>query len=82
MGQEILKQQQELEERIRGFEQDDGEVGEETTERLKELDEAMRTWEGQNEGMMRELGGKVGLDELTVLTNRVRLQRFPSLNRR
>jgi hypothetical protein len=82
MGQEILKQQQELEERIRGFEQDDGEVGEETTERLKVLDEAMRTWEGQNEGMMRELGGKVGLDEPTVLTNRVRLQRFPSLNRR
>jgi len=60
MGQEILKQQQELEERIRGFEDDDSEeVVEGTRERLKELDDAMRAWESQNEGMMRELGGKV-----------------------
>jgi hypothetical protein len=63
MGQEILKQQQELEERIRGFEdaEDEGdEVGEDGKERLRELDEAMKVWENQNEGMMRELGGKVG----------------------
>jgi hypothetical protein len=63
MGQEILRQQQELEERIRGFEDEEGEgedqVGEETKARLQELDEAMRAWESQNEGMMRELGGKV-----------------------
>jgi len=64
MGQEILKQQQELEERIRGFEEDEEEgeeeVGESTKSKLKELDSAMRSWENQNEGMMRELGGKVG----------------------
>lgn len=60
MGQEILKQQQELEERIRGFEEDEEEVGDETRERLRELEGAMSAWESQNEGMMRELGGKVG----------------------
>jgi len=61
LGQEILKQQQELEERIRGFEEEGegDELGEEGRERLKELDEAMKVWENQNEGMMRELGGKV-----------------------
>ncbi len=65
MGQEILKQQQELEEKIRGFEDEEGEgdeeVGEITKSRLRELDEAMQNWENQNEGMMRELGGKVSL---------------------
>jgi hypothetical protein len=61
MGQEILKQQQELEERIRDFEEDDDEeVGQGTKTKLKELDDAMRMWESQNEDMMRELGGKVG----------------------
>lgn len=61
MGQEILKQQQELEERIRGFEEDGkDEVGEGTQDTLHELDDAMRAWESQNEGMIRELGGKVG----------------------
>jgi len=61
MGQEILKQQQELEERIRGFEEDGkDEVGEGTQDKLHELDDAMRAWESQNEGMIRELGGKVG----------------------
>lgn len=62
MGQEILKQQQELEERIQAFEDEDEgdeEVGEETKSKLKDLDDAMRGWEHQNEGMMRELGGKV-----------------------
>jgi len=63
MGQEILKQQQELEERIQGFEEEEEEgeeeVGETTKSKLKELDDAMRSWESQNEGMMRELGGKV-----------------------
>lgn len=60
MGQEILKQQQELEERIRDFEEDDDEeVGHSTKTKLKELDDAMRMWESQNEDMMRELGGKV-----------------------
>lgn len=63
MGQEILKQQQELEERIKDFEADadDGEdeVGEATRSKLQELDNAMREWETQNEGMRRELGGKV-----------------------
>lgn len=70
MGQEILKQQTELEERIRGFEndEDDEEVGEGTKQKLTELDEAMRTWENQNEGMMRELGGKVGYGGETSLT--------------
>ena len=62
MGQEILKQQQELEERIRGFEEDeDEEIGQGTKTKLKDLDDAMRAWESQNEDMMRELGGKVGL---------------------
>jgi hypothetical protein len=63
MGQEILKQQQELEERIKAFEDEDEgeeEVGEETKSKLKDLDDAMKGWEHQNEGMMRELGGKVG----------------------
>lgn len=60
MGQEILKQQQELEERIRGFDDDDdGEVGEATRSRLKELDEDMRAWEEQNDTMMKDLGAKV-----------------------
>jgi hypothetical protein len=68
MGQEILKQQQELEERIRGFEDEgEDEVGDETKERLRELDSAMKAWESQNEGMMRELGGKVSLDKWTLL---------------
>lgn len=63
MGQEILKQQQELEERIRDFEEnDDGDdIGDDTKGRLRELDDAMRAWEMQNEGMMRELGGKVNI---------------------
>ena len=69
IGQEILKQQQELEERIKGFEDDDTEeVGEGTKEKLRELDEAMRAWESQNEGMMRELGGKVGPRHLSGLS--------------
>ena len=62
MGQEILKQQQELETRIKGFDDDedaDDEVGEATKEKLKSLDEAMRQWEAQNDDMMMELGGKV-----------------------
>lgn len=61
MGQEILKQQQELEDRIREFEhdQEDDDVNLDTKGRLEELDEAMRSWEIQNEEMMRELGGKV-----------------------
>lgn len=60
MGQEILKQQQELEERIRGFQDvpEDG-LGDDAKAKLKELDAAMRAWEGQNEDMLRELGGKV-----------------------
>ena len=60
MGQEILKQQQELEERIKGFEaEEEEEVGEETQSRLKDLDADMRSWEEQNEDMMRGLGTKV-----------------------
>lgn len=62
MGQEILKQQQELEERIRTFAEageEDEEIDEETKSKLQDLDEAMDEWENQNEGMMRELGGKV-----------------------
>lgn len=60
MGQEILKQQQELEERIKDFEgEEDEEVGEETQSKLKDLDADMRSWEEQNEDMMRELGSKV-----------------------
>lgn len=63
MGQEILKQQQELEERIRGFEEGEGEdedeIGEETRKKLEDLDSAMRLWEDQNEGMMRSMGVKV-----------------------
>lgn len=60
MGQEILKQQQELEERIRGFDdQDEGEVGEATKSKLKQLDADMRSWEEQNEEMVRDLGAKV-----------------------
>ncbi|WWD10289.1 hypothetical protein V865_008424 [Kwoniella europaea PYCC6329] len=62
MGQEILKQQQDLEERIREFEDadesDEEEIREDTRERLRELDQAMRMWENQNEHMMRGLGGK------------------------
>lgn len=64
MGQEILRQQQELEERIRAFEGEGIEgdaIAEETKEKLRELDEAMKAWENQNEDMMRELGGKVRL---------------------
>jgi flagellar biosynthesis/type III secretory pathway chaperone len=63
MGQEILKQQQELEERIRSFEEEeqDDHVGEGTKTKLRDLDDAMRMWESQNEDMMRELGGKVSL---------------------
>lgn len=64
MGQEILRQQQELEERIRDFEGEGIEgdaIAEETKEKLRELDEAMKAWENQNEDMMRELGGKVRL---------------------
>ena len=63
MGPEILKQQQELEERIKAFEDEDEgaeEVGEETKSKLKALDEAMKGWEDQNEGMMRDLAGRVG----------------------
>lgn len=62
MGQEILRQQQELEERIRDFKDEGMEedaIGEETKDKLRELDEAMKAWENQNEDMMRELGGKV-----------------------
>lgn len=62
MGQEILRQQQELEERIRDFKDEGIEedaIGEETKDKLRELDEAMKAWENQNEDMMRELGGKV-----------------------
>nr|ODN99720.1 hypothetical protein L204_02153 [Cryptococcus depauperatus CBS 7855] len=62
MGQEILKQQQELEERIREFEEENivgDEIDDETNDKLRELDQAMRNWESQNEDMMRELGGKM-----------------------
>jgi hypothetical protein len=60
MGQEILKQQQELEERIKDFEEEgEDDVGDEARSRLRDLDNAMKTWEDQNEGMLRELGAKV-----------------------
>lgn len=61
MGSELLKQQQELEERIKSFQEEDSEeeLGMEGRRRLRELDAAMLAWESQNEGMMRELGGKV-----------------------
>ena len=62
MGQEMVKQQSELEERMRGFDEtseDDGEVGEGTKQRLTELDQAVDRWERENEGMMRELGSRV-----------------------
>jgi hypothetical protein len=60
MGQEILKQQQELEERIKDFEEEgEDDVGDEAKSRLRDLDNAMKTWEDRNEGMLRELGAKV-----------------------
>ena len=65
MGQEILRQQQELEERVKGFESEeaegDEEVGESTKDKFRDLDGAMKRWEDHNDGMMRELGGKVRL---------------------
>lgn len=67
MGQEILKQQQELEERIRDFEEGEelDSLDRDSKGRLKELDEAMRAWEAQNDEMMRELGGKVSRSSST-----------------
>jgi hypothetical protein len=60
MGQEILRQQQELEERIRLVEEDaEDEVGEETREKLAELEEAMQGWEMTNESMLKDLGSRV-----------------------
>jgi hypothetical protein len=63
MGQQILSQQAELEERIRALEQaeiEDGDgIGEGTRSRLMELEQAMKGWESQNDEIMRELGGKV-----------------------
>lgn len=74
MGQEILKQQQELEERIKGFEaEEEEEVGEETQSRLKDLDADMRSWEEQNEDMMRGLGAKVSPPTYRSIANRQNL---------
>ncbi len=62
MGQQILEQQAELEARIRGLEEDDrsndnAEIGEVTRNKLMDLDQAMKGWDSQNEGLIKELGG-------------------------
>lgn len=64
MGQEVLKQQMDLEKRIKVFEAEEGDseakIGKETKSKLRDLDEAMKGWEKENDDMMRELGGRVG----------------------
>ena len=61
MGQEMVKQQNELEERMRDFDEagDEGDVNEGIKKRLGELDSAVDRWERENDSMMRELGGRV-----------------------
>ena len=72
MGQEILRQQQDLEERIRLFNAEDAggeeEVSDETMGKLRELDQAVKDWENQNKGMMRELGGGQVSGEVPSIT--------------
>lgn len=58
MGQMILAQQTELEQRIHALMELDGdseEIGDDTRGKLLELQTAMKTWDSSNQGLMREL---------------------------
>lgn len=60
MGQNILAQQAELEERIQSLgdmDEDGDDIGHDTHAKLLELQEAMKGWDSDNQGIMRELGG-------------------------
>lgn len=60
----MVRQQTELEERMREFEEtgeDEQEVSEGIKRRLNDLDNAMERWEKENDGMMREMGARVSL---------------------
>jgi hypothetical protein len=68
MGQEMVKQQSELEDRMRDFEDMDmddepdrqGEgVDEALRKKLEGLEKEVEKWERANDGMLRELGAKV-----------------------
>lgn len=64
MGQAMVKQQSELEERMRDFDDVDSdaegqEVDEGLRKRLGELEKDVEQWERANDGMLRELGAKV-----------------------
>lgn len=58
-GQRLLSQQSELEDRIKalGDEQDGGDISEDTLAKLRELEDAMKGWESDNQDYMRDLHG-------------------------
>lgn len=79
MGQKILSQQAELEERIQSLgdmDSDADEIDDDTRGKLLELQEAMKGWEDDNQGIMRELqvpkvsGGQYVIERGGVLTHR------------
>jgi hypothetical protein len=58
-GQRLLSQQSELEDRIKalGDEQDGDEITSDTRAKLRELEDAMKGWESDNQDSMRDLHG-------------------------
>ncbi|KLT42389.1 hypothetical protein CC85DRAFT_93486 [Cutaneotrichosporon oleaginosum] len=63
-GQRLLTQQSELEDRIKalGDEQDGDDISEDTRAKLRELEDAMKGWESDNQDIMRDLHGSEFLD--------------------
>lgn len=60
LGSEILRQQQELNERMRDLEDEgDDELDDATKRRLRDLELAVGRWEKDNDDTLREIGGKV-----------------------
>ena len=68
LGQRVLAQQMELEERIRQLQEADADKGEddeldaEATERYRELAETIRTWDAENAQLSSAFGSKVSME--------------------
>lgn len=60
LGSEILRQQQELNERMKDLDDEgDEELDEGTKRRLRDLEMAVGRWEKDNDDTLREISGKV-----------------------
>ena len=75
LGQRVLAQQMELEERIRQLQEADADKGEddeldaEATERYRELAETIRTWDAENAQLSSAFGSKVSMECIVLISS-------------